>query len=256
MPKYHPDIHMLTEFAAGALCDAHRVCVAAHLEHCRECRVAVMQLNQVGGILLDQSCDAGDVVCDPGIQLEEDALAKAFAAIDRAEAALEQAAPSGNELGNLDLANDGQHQPKPGSRNLGNPNLGNPNLGNNVSQLLAHDQEFRWEKISSALSIGRIRMDDSEREVALHKLEPGGKVGNHDHKGREITVVLTGSFSDQDGLYLPGDFLVRDSGESHQPMASHDSSCVCLSVLEAPVKFTGRLTRLINPFLRLKPRAA
>ena len=255
MPNYHPDIHLLTEFAAGNLCDAQTLCVAAHLEHCRECRVIVQQLNQLGGILFDQACSSSDARQDKGIQLEENALDKVFAAIDRAEsdAALTKQAndvcgvrsaytsstPSERESFG---AQDSRHAPV-------------SKLGKNVSSLLCQDREFNWEKINRSLSIGRIKIDDPVREVALHRLEAGGRVGNHDHKGREITVVLTGSFSDQDGLYLPGDFLIREPGEAHQPIASKDGSCVCLSVLEAPVKFTG-FSRLLNPFLRLKPRAA
>lgn len=253
MPNYHPDIHLLTEFAAGNLCDAKKLCIAAHLEHCRECRITVLQLNQLGGILFDQACSASDALQDKGIQLEENALDKVFAAIDRAELAESNAAPNG--LGAASASEQlgcTEHL----ATVVGNTaSEGTKYLGSNVSSLLHRDNSFTWERINRSLSIGRIKIDDPKREVALHRLQAGGKVSNHDHRGREFTVVLTGSFSDQDGLYLPGDFLVREPGQAHQPIASKDGSCVCLSVLEAPIKFTG-LSRLLNPFLRLKPRAA
>ncbi len=257
MPNYHPDIHTLTEFVTGNLCDAQKLCVAAHLEHCRECRVIVQQLNQLGGILFDQAYANAQPQRDKGIQLEENALDKVFAAIDRAEsAAAPNAEAEADQLASApaDLAIARAEKLAAGDSASDCFNE-LADLGKNVHSLLVNDRQFTWEKINRSLSIGRIKIDDPVREVALHRLEAGGKVGNHDHKGREITVVLTGSFSDQDGLYLPGDFLVREPGEDHQPIASKDGSCVCLSVLEAPVKFTG-FSRLINPFLRLKPRAA
>ena len=106
---------------------------------------------------------------------------------------------------------------------------------------------LKWKSFGKNLSIVDIDRVDEKREVALHRLAPGGAVAHHDHHGREITVVLTGSFSDRDGQYYPGDFIVKEPGEQHKPMASENSACVCLSVTDAPVKFTGMLTRLLNP---------
>ena len=240
MPKFHPDIHFLTEFSAGTLCDAHKLCVMAHLEHCQECRDIVAHLDQLGGRLLENAF-AAQSQSSPELQLEPNALDKVFAAIDLAEAAGTEVQPS--------------HHKKPLNIVSGIAEATLKSLGSCVQKLLSQDTDFKWEKISRALSIGRIKFADRAREVALHRLEAGGSVDNHDHRGREITVVLTGSFSDQDGLYLPGDFLLREPGDTHRPVASNDGSCVCLSVLEAPVKFRG-ISRLINPFLKLKPRAA
>ena len=117
-------------------------------------------------------------------------------------------------------------------------------------------KQLDWKRLSTSLKVARLPAGDPKREIALHKIKPGGSVANHDHRGREVTVVLTGSFSDQNGLYLPGDFLVKEPGEAHRPMASEDTECICLSVMDAPVKFTGVVSRLINPFLRIKPMSA
>ena len=76
----------------------------------------------------------------------------------------------------------------------------------------------------------------------------------HGHAGSEITVVLQGSFSDQDGRYAQGDFLVRGPGDEHRPVAAADSDCLCLAVLDAPIRLGGLLGRLANPFLRIHPR--
>ena len=75
----------------------------------------------------------------------------------------------------------------------------------------------------------------------------------HDHKGREITLVLYGSFSDADGVYEEGDFIVREPGDIHSPQATLDDECICLSVVEAPIRLVGPVMRGLNPFLSFKP---
>jgi len=63
---------------------------------------------------------------------------------------------------------------------------------------------------------------------------------------------LTGSFSDEEGVYHPGDFLVKEPGNIHRPFAARNQECICLSVLEAPIRLTG-MKRVLNPFLSFTP---
>ena len=93
---------------------------------------------------------------------------------------------------------------------------------------------------------------ETDYELALHRIDAGGNAPVHDHKGTELTVVLKGSFSDEDGIYYEGDFLVRQPGDVHRPSATLDQACICLSVLSAPIKLTG-LKRVLNPFMRFNP---
>jgi len=115
-------------------------------------------------------------------------------------------------------------------------------------------EELDWKRISASLRASRLGFGDPQREVALHHIRAGGKVLAHGHAGSEITVVLQGSFSDQDGRYAQGDFLVRGPGDEHRPVAAADSDCLCLAVLDAPIRLGGLLGRLANPFLRIHPR--
>ena len=67
---------------------------------------------------------------------------------------------------------------------------------------------------------------------------------HHRHQGDEITVLLKGSFSDQEGKYVVGDFIVRTKGETHRPVASQDQDCLCLAALDAPIVMSNWLVRL------------
>ena len=113
---------------------------------------------------------------------------------------------------------------------------------------------LQWQRVNSSLRAARLRFGDGRREVALHHIAAGGRVLEHGHKGNEITVVLRGRFSDQDGSYQQGDFLVRGPSDVHRPVAAEDSDCLCLAVLDAPIRLTGLLGRVVNPFLRIHPQ--
>ena len=85
-------------------------------------------------------------------------------------------------------------------------------------------------------------------QVALQKISAGAKVPKHTHKGFEYTVILSGGFSDELGVYHEGDFIARDASHKHSPTALQNEDCICLTVLNAPLKFTGWY-RVLNPFM-------
>ncbi len=271
MSQFHPDIHWLMEYTAGNLPFSQALCVAVHLSHCKQCRDEIQQLNSLGGLMMagfgkveenpahDHGVDhvventhteTQNHASDTAADIPDALRNKVFDLIDQhdsgvileQEQAMQTVPPA---LANSDAANEAIAL----TASAGFPQCLNKLLPEGTAGL-------EWKKLSTSLSVARLGIGDTEREVALHKIKAGGGVANHDHKGREVTVVLTGSFSDQNGLYLPGDFLVKEPGEEHRPMASEDGECICLSVLEAPVKFTGPITRMINPFLRIYPSAS
>ena len=82
----------------------------------------------------------------------------------------------------------------------------------------------------------------------------GGRIPKHTHRGTELTLVLEGSFSDEEGVYHQGDFLMRDAEDVHTPTAAQTADCICVGVLDAPIRFTGWNYRVINPFLKLEAR--
>ena len=239
--SHRPDIHWLTDYAAGTLPLSQALCVAVHLSLCPESRKQVEQLNSLGAIMFTNAINDSnseplttEFPDDDHDSINQELRSKVFDLIGK---------------------NDIKRQP---SSVTASPSA---NDAYNKAELLPHCLEklipegidqLDWKKLGTALSVARLPAGDNLREVALHKIKAGGRVSNHDHRGREVTVVLQGSFSDQNGLYLPGDFLVKEAGEEHRPIASEDAECICLSVLEAPVKFTGPITSLINPFLKIK----
>lgn len=242
--SHRPDIHWLTDYAAGTLPLSQALCVAVHLSFCPESRKQVEQLNSLGAIMFTNATnDSGNLNYEPLTtelpdgddgSINQELRSKVFDLIGKNDIKRQPSSVTASPS-----ANDASDQAEP--------------LPHCLEKLIPEGiDQLEWKKLGTALSVARLPAGDDSREVALHKIKAGGRVSNHDHRGREVTVVLQGSFSDQDGLYLPGDFLVKEAGEEHRPIASEDAECICLSVLEAPVKFTGPITSLINPFLKIK----
>ena len=217
-----PDDTLLMEYASGALSTAPSIAVTTHLKFCDKCRNAVSALGFIGGSLLE---------CLEEEEVSEGLLAKV---LDRIEV-LEDQPPlveSKLDCATVDPVASG--------------------LPEFVRSLLP-SEKLSWRNLTSSLEVAPIQIGEKEFELSLHRIHPGGKAPEHDHRGKEITVVLRGSFSDEDGVYHPGDFLVKDEGDTHRPYAARNEECVCLSVLEAPIKLTG-IKSILNPFISFSPR--
>ncbi len=95
------------------------------------------------------------------------------------------------------------------------------------------------------LSRARVQLDENEIHTSLLYIEPGGGVPEHTHKGFELTVLLEGSFEDEQGEYVKGDFIMLDSSHQHQPISKQ--GCLCYTVANDALHFTQGINKLLNP---------
>ena len=221
MISRHPDPQWLVEYSTGTLATAQAIAVSTHLQFCETCRSAASSLDQLGGELLDslQPVPVSAGLLDTIIHcIDEGAHADAEATPEPPVDSLDSIASS---------------------------------LPDNVRRLLPPG-DLDWGFLSPSLRLATISVGEDRFELALHRIKAGGKAPHHDHRGEEVTVVLTGCFSDEDGLYQPGDFIVRNPGDSHRPMAAQNAECICLSVLAAPISLRGAWS-ILNPFLQFNP---
>ena len=218
----HPTNDMLLDYASGALTPGMTLSVSAHIHFCEECRDRYSELVAVGGDALEMA---------PKAELAPDALEAVLSKLDDFESQPEMV-----------IARPERNLPEDEAK-----------LPDFIKELLP-DNGAKWKMLSPALRVSRIPVGEERYELALHKIKAGGKVPAHDHKGLEVTVVLQGSFSDGDGIYREGDFLVRQPGEQHRPTASQNESCICLSVSEAPIRLTGAINKFMNPLFSVSPQ--
>jgi putative transcriptional regulator len=109
-----------------------------------------------------------------------------------------------------------------------------------------------WVKLGNSLRIAPVDIGCKSRQTAIYDIKAGRPMPEHEHRGEEITVLLKGSFSDAEGKYVKGDFVVRYAGERHQPTATLDTDCICLVSLEQPVKARSLWYRLMEPFVQYR----
>lgn len=224
MPKYHPDSRYLNDYAAGALDRGSAILVSAHLEYCAECRTHVQQLQQLGSVLFDQATHNSEKLSSADTLLNN--------IMHQLDAQQSTAQPEGAEH---DAAIADPKLPRVVKKAMGSP--------------LA---KLPWKKLTRKLRYSRLVCGDKAVEVGLYNILAGGKIPEHKHQGDEVTLVLSGSFSDADDIYQEGDFVVRKQGEVHQPIATEDEDCLCLTAVERPIAFTGWM-RMFNPLLKVQP---
>ncbi len=214
MIKHHPDNDILTEHAAGTLALAPSVCVTLHLDSCEQCRRQYRRLQDLGSALFEQQ--------------PQEAVSAGL--LDTVLARIEE-------------------EPEPLSyRQAG----GDPDCPPLVQRLMQRDFEhLDWRRIGAGVQTCNLRTGDRKHEFALYHIRAGGSIPRHSHRGTEYTLVLEGSFSDESGHYAAGDFIQRDASHRHAPTATRDRDCICVGVLDAPVRFTDWRFRPLNPFLRL-----
>ena len=215
MVNYHPDTRLLNEYASGALPLAQSVCVSLHIKYCEQCRRTHQRLQQLGSALFEELAPQ---------QVDDSLLSTVMSRLDE--------------------------EPKPLSYQSAPADDNGPPL---IQRLMKGDYtDLDWQKVSSNVRISRLRTGDVDNEFALYHINAGASIPKHTHKGTELTLVLEGAFSDEDGHYKVGDFVMRDAQQQHTPTATQDRDCICIGVLDAPIKFTGWKYRMVNPFLKLQ----
>ncbi|MCY4043930.1 MAG: ChrR family anti-sigma-E factor [Cellvibrionales bacterium] len=215
---HHPDSLTLTAFAAGSIDTYEGLCIATHIENCPECKRHMKQLELVGASILTEAKDSF---------VASDVKNKTLDAIKQAP----QGTPQPTK----------KHQ----ARNTDVPKVLTKWIPEGFGQL-------EWVKVNRQLATYDLTANKRGPRVSLVKVSAGGQMPHHRHSGKEITVILQGSFSDEDGIYTEGDYLVRESHENHSPVASLDKDCICLTLLDGPIELTGFFSKLLNPWLRLR----
>lgn len=231
---YHPDESLLAAYSAGSLALSYALCVATHIDMCPQCRSNMRHLNTLGGHFFDQMKpkSGGDELRD-----------KVFSMLDTSTLPADS-----NNQAVLDDQQD-QHKHQNSSQYRGQ----NDQIPRSLKQFIPNNYKaLDWQRISPSIHQAHLCTDNHGAQVALIKIKPGGTLAQHTHTGDEFTLLLKGAFSDESGLYQHGDFIVRNDNHKHSTVATMDSDCICLTVLDAPIQFTGLLRRWLNPILRRK----
>lgn len=208
----HPAEAMVLAHAAGALEPGLALVVSAHLSMCPHCRALSCEAEDVGGILIEAMAPSA---------MSDDALQNVLGRID------------GVATSRPLVAGSHSHLPEP------------------VRQAIAvSGKTMRFRKRGvAALDLGAVDKKGAG-QLTLYRIKPGASVPHHGHRGSEITLVLTGAFSDETGIYRAGDVAVGAPAIRHRPRAEPGEVCFALAYTDAPLAFfgwLGAMQRMLRP---------
>lgn len=211
--KHHLTQPLLMAYSAGTLPEAFNLVVATHISMCDDCRAHLAGFDAVGGSLLDMG---------ESIALDDNALAATLSLIE----AEDTEAPT---------------VPAPASAVFPAP------LRDYVGGDLA---AVKWRAVGGG--VRQAILPTSQSATARLLFIPAGTgVPDHGHRGTELTLVLQGAFRDETDRFGRGDIEIADQDLTHTPVAEAGADCICLAATDAPLRFSGLIPRLAQPFLRI-----
>ena len=218
--RHHLSDAFLLDYAAGNLTEGWSLAVASHLALCPDCRRRLSAMEGAAGALFEKiDVDKND----PGDSWER----------------------MKERLGGLQAI---EIKPAPAPRKPDARMVLPEPLRSYVGGDL-HD--LKWRALGRGAYQIMIETGDAATQVRLLKIPAGKPVPEHTHEGRELTLVLAGSFEDGSSVFARGDIEEADDTLLHTPKATEGEDCICLAVTEAPLKFTSWIVRLMQPILKI-----
>lgn len=213
--SFHPQAEFLQAYAQGTLDDVSAFTVATHIEGCPQCQRQVAQFEaQCGEALFAAPVASQDNFDDMFNQI----------------VSLEQ--------------NDKPFRPQ---RQPTYIEVNGKSFRLPLSLSRFRDQVGEWKSYGGKVFSASIDISNDAR-VSLMYITENVSIPQHTHKGLESTLVLHGGFSDEDGHYEVGDFLLKDASIKHSPSTKVGEDCLCLTVLTEPMIFTQGVARVFNLF--------
>lgn len=204
---HHPADELLLSYASGASDEAVSLVVATHLALCPQCRSAVAEAEAVGGIMLEQ---------ENTVPLSDGALSSVLSRLDD-----EASAPAPEVPQTTFIA------PEPLRSYLGGDLDG-----------------MKWTNLAGGIYFKPLFRRGKSRAYLIRS-KPGCSAGWHTHLGEELTLCLTGGYTDETGQYARGDLQTTTPDILHRPVADEGEDCIVLAMSDGRLKFRSRLTGLI-----------
>ena len=215
--KHHLDDATIMSFAAGTLPAPISLVVSAHLGFCETCREKVRNAELIGSTVLEHSEPA---------EMSPGALNNVLERLD--------AGTSSEPIVAVNIRRDEDDVFPAQVRKV---------LGVPVS-------EIKWRSVARGVQIHQVDLgDEHQGKLFLMRIASGKALPVHSHGGMELTLVLSGSYTDRFGTYGRGDIADLDEDVEHQPVVDKGEDCICIVASEHPAKFKGILPKIFQPFV-------
>lgn len=222
MPRHHLDPSTLVSYAAGALPLELSVVVATHLDACPHCRRQAAAAESIGGLLVEQ---------------QHGAATHPAALRSRMLEQLDETAGNSAVRGHSHAGRDVEPSRDPDQL----PTPLHPYFGTSYRAL-----KWRW----MSPGVHCIRAEGTSTLLLL-RIAPGKSMPLHSHGSTEVTQILQGAYHDALGHFTPGDVADLDSDIEHQPVTAPGVPCICVSALDAPLRFNSWIARKLQPLFKI-----
>ena len=211
--SHHFDDATLIAYSSGTLNKGMALLVESHLEMCEHCMEQVQTSNRIGGDLLRQ--------IEP-VAMKSGSLDQMLSMLDDVEPEVASVSRSRSAEVPASLA---EH------------------IGDDLDKL-------EWKTMGLGVQQYDLKLG-GVGAARLLRIQPGVSVPHHTHTGNELTLILRGSYSDEIGRFQAGDVADLDDQLEHQPIVDTEHECICLIATDAPLKFSGLMGKLVQPFIGL-----
>lgn len=226
MTNHHPDFSLLFDYVAGTLSEPLALSVACHASLCATCHDQLGKLEDLAGTMIDEE----------GAHLPQSDEGQDAPGLDKILSRLDEPFKD-QETGAEAIDFDQETR-----RAL--PAVVRDYIPANLDDL-------PWRHIGGKVSQYNLDLAIDGYKVSLMRFKAGAPMPIHTHKGNEITLVLTGGYTDGGNHFERGDFDAKDPSHKHQPMVDAGEDCLALVVMDAPVVLAGPFSRFLNPFFKL-----
>lgn len=211
--SHHFDDATLIAYSSGTLNKGMALLVESHLEMCENCMEQVQTSNRIGGDLLRQ--------IQP-VAMKSGSLDQVLSMLDD----VEPEAPVVSRSHNAEV---------PAS----------------LVEYIGDDLDaLDWKTMGMGVQQYDLKFGGAGA-ARLLRIQPGVSVPHHTHTGNELTLILRGSYSDEIGRFRVGDVADLDDQLEHQPIVDTEHECICLIATDSPLKFSGLMGKLVQPFIGL-----
>lgn len=220
--RHHPSDDLLLAYAAGSLSESLSLLVATHSALCPRCRREIERSEAIGAAVVEET--------EP-VEMETAALASVLARLDAVSGGAEAAAEKCPAAPFADAGAKGIPEPL-------------------RSYLDGRLDDLRWRRLGPGVHQFPVLSQPGGLNTRLLRIAPQTTLPEHGHGGEEHTLVLKGCFFDGDEVFARGDLESAHGEIVHQPVSGPDEDCICLVVTDAPLRFTGLVGRILQPFVK------
>lgn len=217
--KNCPDLATIISYSSGALSKSFALLVSSHIEKCGHCKKNIDRCHEMGGSFLEET-------------EHTDLATNSYALfLDKLEASRNKETQTSKK----DIFDKSSEVPISLQRYI----------GRDLSTL-------KWSFLAPGIKKCSVKIDEKEnKHLTFLKIKSKKKIPEHSHLGSELTLVLKGSFDDENGRYMAGDIADHDHTSKHEPIVTSQEDCVCVIATDGPLIFNSFIANIFQSIARI-----